>query len=108
MPLPLAERHKILNFLKNIEDEVLSGIVEADDTFFLASRKGEGSGRRERPRKRGGKSKKRGISSDQVCVVVAKDRDKHTLSDIATFGRPSADEMRKGFRWQTYPRNQFF
>ena len=85
-------RHKVLDCLKNIEDEVLSGIVEADDTFFLHSRKGcRNIGRK--PRKRGGKSKKRGISSDQVCVVVARDRDNHTLSDIATFGRPSADEI---------------
>jgi transposase-like protein len=85
-------RHKVLDCLKNIEDEVLSGIVEADDTFFLHSRKGERNiGRK--PRKRGGKSKKRGISRDQVCVVVARDRDDHTLSDIATLGRPSADEI---------------
>lgn len=87
-------RHKVLDCLKNIEDDSLSGIVEADDTFFLHSRKGcKNIGRK--PRKRGGKSKKRGISSDQVCVVVARDRDNHTLSDIATFGRPSADEIDK-------------
>ena len=85
-------RHKVLNCLKNIEDEILSGIVEADDTFFLASRKGERNIDR-KPRKRGGTSKKRGISSDQVCVVVARDRDSHTLSNIATFSRPSADEI---------------
>ena len=87
-------RHKVLDSLKNIEDETLSGIVEADDTFFLSSQKGSRHiGRK--PRKRGGKSKKRGISSDQVCVVVARDREEHTLSEIATFGRPSADEINK-------------
>lgn len=94
IPTAFSWRHKVLDVLKNIEDEVLSGIVEADDTFFLASQKGSRDiGRK--PRKRGGKSKKRGISSDQVCVVVARDRENHTLSDIATFGRPSADEINK-------------
>jgi len=71
-------RHKVLDSLKNIEDDTLSGIVEADDTFFLHSQKGSRNiGRK--PRKRGGKSKKRGISSDQVCVLVARDRNEHTL-----------------------------
>ena len=85
-------RHKVLDSLKNIEDDILSGIVEADDTFFLHSRKGSRNIDR-KPRKRGGKSKKRGISSDQVCVVVARDRNEHTLSEVATFGRPSADDI---------------
>lgn len=94
IPTAFSWRHKILGILKNLEDDNLSGIVEADDTFFLHSKKGSKNiGRK--PRKRGGKSKKRGISSDQVCVVVARDRDNHTLSDIATFGRPSADEIDK-------------
>lgn len=92
IPTAFSWRHKVLSILKNIEDDSLSGIVEADDTFFLSSRKGDKNiGRK--PRKRGGRSKKRGISRDQVCVVVARDRDSHTLSDIATFGRPSADEI---------------
>jgi transposase-like protein len=85
-------RHKVLDSLKNIEDDILSGIVEADDTFFLHSRKGSRNIDR-KPRNRGGKSKKRGISSDQVCVVVARDRNEHTLSEVATFGRPSADDI---------------
>ena len=94
IPTAFSWRHKVLGILKNLEDDSLSGIVEADDTFFLHSRKGcKNIGRK--PRKRGGKSKKRGISSDQVCVVVARDRENHTLSDIATFGRPSADEIDK-------------
>ena len=94
IPTAFSWRHKVLGILKNIEDDSLSGIIEADDTFFLASQKGSKNISR-RPRKRDGKSKKRGISSDQVCVVVARDRDNHTLSYIATFGRPSADEIGK-------------
>ncbi len=39
--------------------------------------------------KEGGSSKKRGISTDQVCVLVARDRDNRTITDVATFGRIS-------------------
>ncbi len=34
-------RHKVLSILNNLEDEALTGIVEADDTFFLHSQKGD-------------------------------------------------------------------
>ena len=71
----------MLDILKKLEDDSLSGIVEADDTFFLYSQKGSKNIDR-KTRKRGGKSKKRGVSSDQVCVVVARDRTNHTLSNI--------------------------
>ncbi len=87
-------RHKVLDTVANIEDDSLQGIVEADDTFFLASRKGERNiGKK--PRKRGGSSKKRGISTDQVCVLVARDRDNRTVADVATFGRISSDNIER-------------
>ena len=78
IPTAFNWRHKILDSLRNLEDDSLSGIVEADNTFFLHSQKG--SRNLDRPaRKRGGKSKKRGISDDQVCVVVARDRNDNTI-----------------------------
>lgn len=40
-----------------------------------------------KPRKRGGKSKHRGISHEQVCVLVARDRTKATVSKVACMGR---------------------
>ena len=61
IPTAFNWRHKILYNMKNLEDCSLSGIVEADDTFFLYSQKGNRNIGRN-PRKRGGKSKKRGIS----------------------------------------------
>ena len=94
VPTAFSWRHKILDSLKNIEDDSLSGIVEADDTFFLYSQKGNRNIDR-KPRSRGGKSKKRGINSEQVCVLVARDRTDSTISEVATFGRPSADEIDK-------------
>ena len=87
-------RHKVLSILNNLEDEALTGIVEADDTFFLSSNKGSKNLKR-KSRKRGGCSSKRGISSEQVCVIVAKDRKDHIVSGIATLGRPSASEIDK-------------
>lgn len=94
IPTAFNWRHKILDNMKNLEDCSLSGIVEADDTFFLHSQKGNRNIER-KPRKRGGKSKKRGISSDQVCVLVARDRNDNTISEVATFGRPSREQIDK-------------
>src|SRR3990170_2113287 len=94
IPTAFNWRHKILDNMKNLEDCSLSGIVEADDTFFLYSQKGNHNIER-KPRKRGGKSKKRGISSEQVCVPVARDRNDNTISEVATFGRIYREQIDK-------------
>ena len=57
----------------------LAGIVEADETFVLESRKGERKLDR-KPHRRGGKAKKRDLSREQVPVLVAADRGGETLS----------------------------
>lgn len=82
-------RHKILASLdtKDEDDQDdFTGITESDETFFLRSEKGmEVKGRKSR--KRGGKSKKRGVSNDQVAVIVTQDR-KSTLDlSVAKLGR---------------------
>jgi len=59
----------------------LRGIVEADETFFLSSRKGERNLDR-KARKRGGKASKRGLSEEQVPVLVAADRSGTTISAV--------------------------
>lgn len=48
-----------------------------------------------KPRKRGGSAKKRGISNEQVCVLVARDRDKTTFSQILGMGRLTKDQLDK-------------
>lgn len=63
------------------------GIVEVDETYFLYSEKGKRGITERKPRKRGGKSKHRGISHEQVCVLVARDRTKATVSKIDCMGR---------------------
>ncbi|MGC9271414.1 IS1595 family transposase [Acidiphilium sp.] len=59
----------------------LCGIVEADETFLLASRKGERALDR-KPRKRGGKASKPGLSNEMVPVLVAADRSGSTVSGV--------------------------
>jgi len=67
--------------------EHFDGIVEIDETYFLYSQKGQRGITDRKPRKRGGKSKHRGISHEQVCVLVARDRTKATVSKVACMGR---------------------
>lgn len=80
-------RHKILSALKQIPIESFQGIVEMDETYFLYSEKGKRDITERKPRKRGGKAKYRGISNDQICVLVARDRQKMTYSGVLGRGR---------------------
>ncbi len=73
----------------------LAGIVEADETFILASRKGDRKLDR-KPRRRGGKAKKRGLSREQVPVLVAADRGGATLSQ--TLPMLNADSVKKALK----------
>ena len=67
-------RHRFLNSLAGDKPTALSGIVEGDETFILESFKGQRSGIPRAARKRGGKSAKRGLSAEQIPVIVARDR----------------------------------
>ncbi len=71
-------RHRFLKLLSTASPSCLKGIIEADETYFLESHKGERG--LKSPRKRGGKASKRGLSKDQVPVIVARDRSGQTLS----------------------------
>lgn len=82
-------RHKILASLEAGGDD-FTGITESDETFFLRSEKGMDVKNR-KSRKRGGKSTKRGISDDQVAVIVTQDRKSALDLKVATLGR-----MKKG------------
>ena len=66
-------RHRFLISPTLHKPEHLTGIVEADETFFLESHKGE-KGLTRPARKRGGKATKRGTSSEQVPVLIVRDR----------------------------------
>ena len=59
-----------------------SGIVETDETWFLRSCKGQRHGLPRRARKRGGRAAKRGLSREQVPVLVVRDRSGATADAI--------------------------
>lgn len=79
-------RHKILNALKEINVEGFEGIVERDETYFLYSEKGNKRISYRKGRKRGRVSQYRGISREQVCVLVARERNKQTVSKVTCMG----------------------
>lgn len=79
-------RHKVLFSLQPLGHQILLGIVESDETFCLESAIKVRKIHR-KPRKRGGSISKRGISKEQVCVVVAHDRNGQILSEVAGGGR---------------------
>ncbi len=66
-------RHRFLALPQALQPEALAGIAEADETMFLLSFKGQRTLPR-KARKRGGKAAKRGLSHEQVPVLVARDR----------------------------------
>ncbi|MGW9103409.1 IS1595 family transposase [Priestia megaterium] len=86
-------RHKILNALRSLGNQTLKGIVESDETFFLESDKGKKFLSHGEARKRGGVATKRGISKEQVCVVVAQDRNGQVISQMAGKGRIKSTDI---------------
>ncbi len=81
-------RHRFLAKLSGAKPAHLHGIVEADETYFLESFKG--SRNLPRPaRKRGGKAAKRGLSDEQIPVLIARDRttDRKSLDFVGIFDK---------------------
>ena len=86
-------RHRFLRAITT-DTAPLGGIVEADETYVLESRKGSRAWKNaaagqpdaeepeRKPRKRGGKATRRGLSSEQVPILVAADRTGATISAI--------------------------
>ena len=65
-------RHRFLQLAQTVKATTLAGVVEADETFFLRSSKGQRSGRK--PRKRGGRASREARGMDLMPVLVARDR----------------------------------
>lgn len=74
IPTAFAWRHKFLASLEKEQPTKLAGIVEADETFFLKSYKGQRKNIPRVSKKRGGSATKRGLSSEQVPVLIARER----------------------------------
>lgn len=87
-------RHKILSGIENSGKGPFQGITESDETFFLISEKGTKQNYRN-PRKRGSNAKKRGISNEQVAVIVTADRLSEIDMTVARIGRIRKMDIQK-------------
>ena len=96
-------RHKILDALQNMADSVtLNGIVEADETFFAISYKGNHTRSKfKMPRKsyhRGSQTHTRGLSREKVCVPCAVNRSGLSIAKVSNRGRVSAQNLEEAFK----------
>ncbi len=87
-------RHKITISLKELDTDTFLGITESDETFFLHSEKGSVKITR-KSRERGKQVKTRGISKEQVAVIVSADRKNEISLKLACFGRISKKDITK-------------
>ena len=74
-------RHRFLKIPSLLKAKHLEGIIEADETYFLESHKGERH-LEHKPRKRGGKASQRGLSKEQIPVLIVRDREGHTTDAV--------------------------
>lgn len=75
-------RHRFLSAPAVDKPGKLNGIVEADETYIRESFKGKQSSLPRPARKQGGRIKKRGLSAEQIAVLVARDRSGRTTDAI--------------------------
>ncbi len=87
-------RHKLLTSFSSVSIEEFQGIVESDDLFFSYSEKGNRNLDR-KPKKRGEKASKAGISNEKVTVVATCDRSGNKDFKVATRGRISKKDLDK-------------
>ena len=85
-------RHRFLSMSKDDRPARLRGIAEADEMYVLESHKGSRTLNRP-PRKRGGKAAKRGISNEQMCILVARDRSGQTIDAVTGKGALTRQQL---------------
>ena len=85
-------RHRFLALAKTDRPRRLHGITEADEMYLLESEKG--ARHLQRPaRQRGGHARQRGISSEQICILVARDRTGQTIATVTGKGQLSKRQL---------------
>ena len=89
----LRWRHRFLALAKTDRPACLHGIAEADETFLLESQKGARDLTRP-ARKRAGKASKPGISTEQVCILVARDRSGNTVDFVTGRGPVTVAQLK--------------
>jgi transposase-like protein len=95
-------RHRFLALSKDDRPQRLSGIAEADEMYLLESHKGSRTLARA-PRKRGGKATKRGISNEQMCILVARDRTGQTLDWVPGKGPVTRKQLHEHLKERLQP-----
>lgn len=89
-------RHKVLKGYSVNPSRKLKGIAEADETFFLYSEKGcKAITPKRKSRKRGGSATKRGVSDEQVPVILGCDRQGELVIGVAGRGRISLQDINR-------------
>ena len=91
-------RHKILDALREMQDGIqIDGIVEADETFFRLSFKGNHKKSRNfkmpRPAHKRGGMLGRGLGKDQVCVPSAVNRNGLSISKVGNLGNATVESI---------------
>lgn len=104
-------RHKILSVLqKDQENRMLGGIVEADETFFGISYKGNHSKSKKftmprRPYKRGTDSREQ--TGSRACVMCAFERNGQTYVEVLGKGQPTIGMLSHAFGNRLMPETIF-
>lgn len=98
-------RHRILSSLNEVGCSHMEGIIEADETFFLFSEKGDKKLTR-KPRKRGGKASRDGMNQEHVNVIVASDRKGANAMNVGNRGVITKKAIQKAIgKWIVKPGN---
>jgi transposase-like protein len=95
-------RHKILVCLENeisSSPVTLDGVCELDETYVLESEKGRKfpENYHRKPRKRGGKASKRGLSDEQICIQTAATGEDKFIALTVNRATPTKEEMQQVF-----------
>lgn len=96
-------RHKLLDVMVAVSDNLtLDGIIEADESFFSLSYKGNHKNSKSftmprTPHKRGKSVHQRGLSKEQVCFPCAVNRDGIAIAKATNLGRVSSNDLVNAF-----------
>ncbi|KAA6319844.1 hypothetical protein EZS27_030309 [termite gut metagenome] len=88
-------RHKILSSLSALNGESFSGIVECDNKQVDRSEKGSRKLTRKPYKRHSDRTTKRGVSNDQVSILVATDRKGNPTMQVAKVGRIDVKSIEK-------------
>ncbi|ANE35595.1 IS1595 family transposase (InsA domain) [Campylobacter iguaniorum] len=96
LPTAFAWRHKILDALQEIQENVkLDGIIETDETFMPISYKGHHKDFNfpRSAKHRGTTNTNRGLSKELVCIPCAVNLNGKSVAKIANLGKPNVKAL---------------